>query len=104
MGDIKMKKNKTIAYMLAAALLVGGTFVGTKALFTDKIETAGELQISTGDVNIEIIEPSKWALIRNGNELKEGTKSSLVVWVAVNTHASVKSTIVSSWVSHQEIN
>ncbi|MCI9259107.1 MULTISPECIES: hypothetical protein [Romboutsia] len=68
-----MKKNKTIAYMLAAALLVGGTFVGTKALFTDKIETAGELQISTGDVNIEIIEPSKWALIRNGNELKEGT-------------------------------
>ena len=30
-----MKKNKTIAYMLAATLLVGGTFLGTKALFTD---------------------------------------------------------------------
>ena len=28
-----MKKNKTIAYMLAATLLVGGTFVGTKAWF-----------------------------------------------------------------------
>lgn len=68
-----MKKNKTIAYMLAAALLVGGTFVGTKALFTDKIETAGELQISTGDVNIKVNETSEWALIRNGSELKEGT-------------------------------
>lgn len=68
-----MKKNKTIAYMLAAALLVGGTFVGTKALFTDKIETAGELQISTGDVNIKVMEPSEWRLERNGSELNDGT-------------------------------
>ena len=68
-----MKKNKTIAYMLAAALLVGGTFVGTKALFTDKIETAGELQISTGDVNIKVSETSGWILTRNGSELNEGT-------------------------------
>lgn len=69
-----MKKNKTIAYMLAATLLVGGTFLGTKALFTDNINTVGELKISTGDVDIEILEEnSKWTLLRNGEELKEGT-------------------------------
>ncbi len=68
-----MKKNKTIAYMLAAGLLVGGTFVGTKALFTDNINTVGELKISTGDVDIEVLGTSKWELLRNGSELKEGT-------------------------------
>lgn len=74
-----MKKNKTIAYMLAAALLVGGTFAGTKALFTDSIKAVGELKISTGDVDIEITDTptipygNEWRLYRNGNELKEGT-------------------------------
>ncbi len=41
-----MKKNKTIAYMMAAMLLVGGTFVGTKALFTDQVDATGEISIS----------------------------------------------------------
>lgn len=68
-----MKKNKTIAYMLAATLLVGGTFVGTKALFTDRVDTVGELKISTGDVDIEVTADSQWELSRNGSELKEGT-------------------------------
>ncbi|MDY3960018.1 hypothetical protein [Romboutsia timonensis] len=65
-----MKKNKTIAYMLAATLLVGGTFVGTKALFTDQIDTIGELSISTGDLDIEIDskETTNWEIMRNGEE------------------------------------
>lgn len=68
-----MKKNKTVAYMLAATLLVGGTFLGTKALFTDKIDVAGELSISTGDVDIEVVGENKWLLDRNGAEYSEGT-------------------------------
>lgn len=69
-----MKKNKTIAYMLAATLLVGGTFVGTKALFTDVEQVAGELSISTGDVNIFADTDVKWKLDRNGNEHADGSK------------------------------
>lgn len=68
-----MRKNKTVAYMLAATLLVGGTFIGTKALFTDKEDIVGELAISTGDVDIEVIDDSKWQLDRNGSEYSEDT-------------------------------
>ncbi|GAA0102370.1 hypothetical protein UT300012_30850 [Paraclostridium bifermentans] len=68
-----MKKNKTIAYALAATLLVGGTFLGTKALFTDKIDTVGELKISTGDVDIEVIGENKWKLHRQGDDKNTGT-------------------------------
>ncbi|WP_455537590.1 hypothetical protein [Terrisporobacter sp.] len=68
-----MRKNKTIAYMLAVTLLVGGTFLGTKALFTDKINTVGELSISTGDVDIKVIEDAGWILDRNGNEHADGS-------------------------------
>ena len=68
-----MKKNKTVAYALAATLLVGGTFLGTKALFTDKVDVAGELKISTGDVDIEVINDTNWVLDRNGNEYADGS-------------------------------
>ena len=68
-----MKKNKTIAYMLAATLLVGGTFVGTKALFTDEIDAVGELSISTGDVDIDSQVIQDWTLERNGYEPPTGT-------------------------------
>ena len=68
-----MKKNKTVAYMLAATLLVGGTFLGTKALFTDTVDTAGEVKISTGDVDLEIQGEPDWALVRNGEEENKGT-------------------------------
>ena len=66
-----MKKNKTIAYMLAATLLVGGTFVGTKALFTDEVSTAGELSISTGDLDIEVT-GGEWERITSGQDPVEG--------------------------------
>lgn len=68
-----MKKNKTIAYALAATLLVGGTFLGTKALFTDKIDSVGELSISTGDVDIDAKVVQDWNLDRNGYEPNTGT-------------------------------
>lgn len=68
-----MKKNKTVAYALAATLLVGGTFLGTKALFTDKVDVAGELKISTGDVDIEVKNQTDWILDRNGEESNTGT-------------------------------
>lgn len=70
-----MKKNKTIAYALAATLLVGGTFLGTKALFTDKIDTVGELSISTGDVDIDAEVVQDWTLDRNGEEDGKGTNT-----------------------------
>lgn len=69
-----MKKNKTIAYMMAAMLLVGGTFAGTKALFTDKVDAAGEISISTGDVDVVAIDDEGWILNRNGKEYSDGTK------------------------------
>lgn len=68
-----MKKNKTVAYALAATLLVGGTFLGTKALFTDKIDTVGELSISTGDVDIDAEVVKEWSIVRNGEEANVGT-------------------------------
>lgn len=68
-----MKKNKTLAYMLAASLLVVGTFVGTKALFTDSIDAVGELSISTGDVDIDAQVIQDWKLERNGEEPNTGT-------------------------------
>ena len=68
-----MKKNKTIAYMLAATLLVGGTFVGTKAWFTDEATVAGELKISTGDLDIEVVDKGTWDLVRAGEEYRDGT-------------------------------
>ena len=68
-----MKKNKTVAYALAATLLVGGTFWGTKALFTDKVDTVGELSISTGDVDMVAEVTQDWTLDRNGYEPNTGT-------------------------------
>ena len=68
-----MKKNKAMGYAVAATLLVGGTFLGTKALFTDVEQVAGELKISTGDVDIEVVEDTGWILDRNGNEFADGT-------------------------------
>ena len=67
-----MKKNKTIAYMLAATLLVGGTFLGTKALFYDQIESVGELKISTGDVDINV-SSEEWDIVGTRNETNHGT-------------------------------
>lgn len=49
-----MKKNKTIAYALAATLLVGGTFAGTKAWFTDKDESKSDLILTTGSIDVEL--------------------------------------------------
>lgn len=49
-----MKKNKTVAYMLAAMLLVGGTFVGTKAWFTDQATIENDLVITTGTLDISV--------------------------------------------------
>lgn len=69
-----MKKNKTIAYMMAAMLLVGGTFLGTKALFTDSIDNVGEISISTGDLDIEL-EDANWVLDRNGIEHGDNTQN-----------------------------
>ena len=55
-----MKRNKTVAYLLAASLLVGGTFVGTKALFQSTAESQNQLILKTGKVDISIKEPSTW--------------------------------------------
>lgn len=72
-----MKKNKTVAYALAATLLVGGTFLGTKALFTDKVDTVGELSISTGDVDLGQYVSKDWTLDRNGEDSNTGSTSKV---------------------------
>ncbi|MDU3337233.1 TasA family protein [Paraclostridium bifermentans] len=62
-----MKKNKTIAYALAATLLVGGTFVGTKALFTDKAEAYNDLVITMGKLDINV-EEGEWKIENDNTE------------------------------------
>lgn len=74
-----MKKNKTVAFMLAATLMVGGTFLGTKAWFTDQGIASNNLVITMGNLDIEVSNdvPSGvdsnassiegWYLVKNGN-------------------------------------
>lgn len=66
-----MKKNKTIAYALAAILLVGGTFAGTKAWFTDKEVVDNTLNITTGTLDLDVTDKGWY---RNGNETEDFTK------------------------------
>ena len=63
-----MKKSKIISLLLAGALLVGGTFIGTKALFSDTETVANQLVLTTGKVDIRII-PDRW--IRNVEDKNE---------------------------------
>lgn len=67
-----MKKNKMIAYALAATLLVGGTFAGTKALFTNEATIDNDLVIETGKVDIQAVNDTGWIL--NGEKSYEGDK------------------------------
>lgn len=68
-----MKKNKTVAFMLAATLLVGGTFMGTKAWFTDTKEVDNTLTVTMGAFDLELTEngatdgsKAGWTLVREG--------------------------------------
>lgn len=63
-----MKKNKTIAYMLAATLLVGGTFAGTKAWFTDKDVVTNDIIIATGVLDVAVDGISDWSVLTDGTE------------------------------------
>lgn len=79
-----MNKKKTIAYMMAATLLVGGTFVGTKAWFSDKVDTDNGIKITMGTLDLELKENGAegenqnkgWKLIRDEQVISEalGTK------------------------------
>ncbi|MGL5695216.1 MAG: TasA family protein [Peptostreptococcaceae bacterium] len=63
-----MKKNKTIAYMLAATLLVGGTFLGTKALYSDQETVDTGFVIKTGTLDVSIVDDNGWYVTQNGTE------------------------------------
>ncbi len=69
-----MKKNKTVAYMMAAMLLVGGTFAGTKALFTDYVKASNDLVITMGEVDLDIDENDGWKIFNSNGEVKETKK------------------------------
>lgn len=73
-----MKKNKTIAYALAATLLVGGTFAGTRAYFTDKDEAKANLILSMGDVDVEVDESQGWIYESTVHGKKEATPFRLL--------------------------
>ncbi|MGG7078450.1 hypothetical protein [Clostridium sardiniense] len=55
-----MKKNKIVAFAMAGALLVGGTFAGTKAWFTDSATEKSDLVITTGNIDVDTITPDGW--------------------------------------------
>ena len=67
-----MKKNKTVAYMLAATLLVGGTFAGTKALFEDTERAESKLILNTGKVDISVDDTQDWTR-RDIDGIEKGT-------------------------------
>lgn len=60
-----MKKNKTVAFMLAATLLVGGAFVGTKSMFYNEDVVENQLVITMGSVAVEA-EVQGWHLMELG--------------------------------------
>lgn len=77
-----MKKNKTIAYMLAATLLVGGTFLGTKAWFSAQVETDNGIKITMGTLDLELDETKTgsganlikgWELVRKTEDTESTT-------------------------------
>lgn len=55
-----MKKNKTVAFMLAATLMVGGTFLGTKAWFTDTETSSNNLVVTTGTLDLTVTDNEGW--------------------------------------------
>lgn len=65
-----MKINKTISYALATSLLLGGTFLGTKATLIDEKTADNKLNLTTGNLQIRLI-PGTW--IRNAED-KNGDK------------------------------
>ena len=60
-----MLKNKTIAYTLATSLLLGGTFLGTKATLIDEKTADNNLNLTTGKLQIRLI-PGTW--VRNAKD------------------------------------
>ncbi|RDY22507.1 hypothetical protein CHF27_013025 [Romboutsia maritimum] len=63
-----MKKNKTIAYMMAATLLIGGASLGTKALFSDQAEAkVNDLIITMGNLHVKVDEGDGW-ILKSGNK------------------------------------
>ena len=89
-----MKKNKTIAYLMAATLLVGGAFVGTKAWFSDQVTTDNGITITMGTLDLELKENGAeeegqnqgWKLVRDGKEESnvEGSKNGNISKVHTN--------------------
>ncbi|MGL5642156.1 MAG: hypothetical protein ACRDDM_07805 [Paraclostridium sp.] len=64
-----MKKNKTLAYTLAATLLLGGAFVGTKAWFTHESKLSQKVQITMGELKTGIEYNGAWQ-IKPDNDLE----------------------------------
>lgn len=66
-----MKKSKVMSLLLAGALLVGGTFLGTKALFSDTATSENKLTLNTGKVDISVKEGSWLRNVKdlNGNNI-----------------------------------
>lgn len=60
-----MKINKTISYALATTLLLGGTYLGTKATLIDEKTSNNNLHLTTGALKIELIEDT-W--VRNAKD------------------------------------
>lgn len=63
-----MNTKKILSMTLAAALLVGGTFLGTKALFSDTKTSTNTLTLTTGKVQIHVRE-GEW--VRNAVDVDE---------------------------------
>jgi hypothetical protein len=67
-----MKKNKTLGLILAIALLMGGTFIGTKAWFTNQASTDNSIKLTLGTVDLKIYENPTKDIAGNVLEEKEG--------------------------------
>ena len=100
-----MKKNKTIGFMMAAVLLVGGTFMGTKALFTDKAQASNDLVITMGNLDINTKE-DPWEITTStdtGTETKRIEKSSTITNVKPGDRFLKKVTITNNGTLNQKL-
>ncbi|MGL6106247.1 hypothetical protein [Romboutsia sp.] len=73
-----MRKNKTIAFTLAAMISVGAGALGTKGLFTDKETETNKFTITIGDLDVKSEVTKEWYVKSAGDKNIEGQPISEV--------------------------
>lgn len=76
-----MNKNRIMSLVLAGALLVGGTYVGTKAAFTSEDKIPQSITINTGTLKVNAEYEETWKIVNENSEaeMPQGSNDLQVV-------------------------